>query len=550
MGERTTTGAHLWDRYALMTLAALAGIFVLTQTPRPSDDAYITFRHVKHLAEHGVPSWNLDGPRVLGSTAPAYMTLLAVWSRATFNPDLPSAALMLNALLHAATVILAFACARDLSGSRFVAGLTALLVAFNSVAVVVASQGFENQLLTVTLLSAFLATHRKRWPLALVLASVAPLIRPEGIIATPIVWGALLLQRAWKPMHLVYFGAIPLAWIVFSVAYYGSPIPQSVSVKRFTPIVYWPYTGEPISLLDRALHLPVNLWDTIRAWGLRILINGNRLEAVTNPLRIALGVVVCLVIPAVWIFHAVKRPAMLVYLMYPAGFVLFYAIVGKTSAWYFPSYTILSTIVIVGGGGALLLAMPKIAARKNVWRVCVAVLAFALLAANRYTYHRGDTDDPRRWIYARDANSGDWPGMERERYRSYRAAAERLNLEPNAAQSLALISEIGVFGYYFKGSVYDPVGLCSPTAPSYYPPAESDRIDANGELYRAANNIVPARMVEEEKPDYVVNATIYMPHLLEPDGLLIRDYTRIEADVGTAWNEPVLIFARQPEVDR
>ncbi len=542
--------ARYRDQYALITIAAIAAMFVLAQTPRPSDDAYITFRHVKNLAQHGVPSWNLDGPRVLGSTAPAYMTLLAAWSRITLNPDLPSAALWLNALLHGATVLLAFACARELSASRFAAYLTALVVAFNSVAVVVASQGFENPLLTVTLLSAFIATHRKRWALALVLASVAPLIRPEGIIATPIVWGALLLQRAWKPMHLVYFGAIPLAWLAFSIAYYGSPIPQSVSVKRFTPIVYWPYTGEPISLLDRALHLPVNLWDTIRAWGLRIVINGNRLEAVTNPLRIALGTVLCILIPAVWSFHAARRPSMLVYLLYPAGFVLFYAVVGKTSAWYFPSYTIFMTLLCIGGGGALLRAIPALAKNENAWRVSVAILALALLAVNRYTYHRGETDDPRRWIYARDANSGDWPGMERERYRSYRAAAERLNQEPNAAQSLALISEIGVFGYYFKGRVYDPVGLCSPTAPSYYPPTESDRIDASGEPYRAANNIVPARMIEEEKPDYVVNATIYMPHLLEPGGLLSRDYTRIEADVGTAWNEPVLIFARRPEVDR
>ncbi len=532
---------------AVCVLALLAGIFVLTQTPRPSDDAYITFRHVKHLAEHGVPSWNLDGPRVLGSTTPAYMTLLAVWSRLTFNPDLPSAALMLNALLHAATVILAFACARDLSKSGFIALLTVMLVAFNSVAVVVASQGFENPLLTVTLLACFLATRHARWSLALTLASVAPLIRPEGIVATPIVWGALLLQRAWKPMHFLYFGAIPLAWLVFSFAYYGSPIPQSVSVKRFTPIVYWPYTGEPISLLDRALHFPMNLWAALKGWGLRILINGNRLEAVTNPLRIVLGVLVCLLIPIVLIFHSAKRPAMLVYLLYPAGFLFFYAIVGKTSAWYFPSYTIFSTILIVGGGGVLLLTMPKIAARKNLWRAGVAVLALALLAANRYTYHRGDTNDPRRWIYARDANSGDWPGMERERYRSYRAAAERLNQEPDAAQSLALISEIGVFGYFYKGSVYDPVGLCSPTAPRYYPPDPSELKDAAGEWYRAANNIVPTTMVDAEKPDYIVNASIYFPQLLVNGSAFLRDYERIDADVGTAWGDPVLIYKRRAD---
>ncbi len=530
---------------AALLLAVVAAAFVVSQTLRPSDDAYITYRHAKNLAHHGVPAWNLDGPPVLGSTAPAYMALLALWSRVTFTPDIPSAALWLNALLHGGAVLLVCICARDLTGSRSVALLTAGLIGFNSVIVVVASQGFENPLLLVLLLAAFLATRRKAWSLALALASIAPLVRPEGIIATPIVWTALLLNRAFRPAHLVWFGFVPTAWLLFSVAYYGSPIPQSVAVKRFTPIVFWPYTGESISLLDRALHLPGNVWAALRTWALRVLVNGNRLEAVTNPLRTILGGVVCVIVPVVWVYFARKRPADLVYLLYPACFVLFYAVVGNTSAWYFPSYIAFLLLTLFGGGAALLRPLTARIGGDRAWRAAVGAFALALLAANRYTYHRGDVDDARRWIYARDANSGDWSGMERERYRSYRAAAERLNREPGAAGSTALISEVGVFGYFFDGNVYDPVGLCSPSAPGYYPPPESDLSDANGEPYRAANNVVPTSMLLGEEPDYVVNATIYMPHLLVAGSPLHRDYALLDDRSGTAWGEQVLIFARR-----
>jgi hypothetical protein len=542
-------GAIPWfrDRLlpAVLALAAIAAAFVVSQTARPSDDAYITFRHVKNLASHGVPAWNVDGPRVLGTTAPAYTAVLALWSRATFTRDIPTAALRLNALLHAGAVLLVFVCAKDLAGSGLVALLCAGLVAFNSVIVGVASQGFENSMLTDVLLGSFLAARHARWAPALALASIAPLVRPEGIAATPIVWGALFVHRAFRPVHFVYFGVIPLAWLVFSLAYYGSPIPQSVAAKRFTPIVFWPYTGEPISLFDRVLHLPMNLWAALKSWGLRIVINGNRLEAVTNPLRMALGAVIGLAVPAVFAYHARTRPAMLIYLLYPFLFVGFYALVGHTSAWYFPSYVAFVLVLVFAGGAAAIRPWVVRARGETAWRAAIVLFAAALFATNRYTYHRGDTDDPRPWIYARDANSGDWSGMERERYRSYRAAAERLNREPGAAEATALISEIGVFGYFFDGRVYDPVGLCSPSAPGYYPPSDADLIDSRGRPFRAANNVVPVRMLEGEQPDYVVNATIYMPHLLEPRSSLRRDYELLDDTSGTAWGEPVLIFARR-----
>ncbi|RYG85422.1 hypothetical protein EON77_05610, partial [bacterium] len=42
------------------------------------DDAYITLRYSRHLAEGFGPEWNLEGPRAEGYTAPLWMVLLAL----------------------------------------------------------------------------------------------------------------------------------------------------------------------------------------------------------------------------------------------------------------------------------------------------------------------------------------------------------------------------------------------------------------------------------------------------------------------------------------
>ncbi len=58
-------------------VALAAAWFLVSQRLQPCDDASITFRHLKHLVEHGAPAWNLEGQPVLESDSSAALTPFA-----------------------------------------------------------------------------------------------------------------------------------------------------------------------------------------------------------------------------------------------------------------------------------------------------------------------------------------------------------------------------------------------------------------------------------------------------------------------------------------
>jgi hypothetical protein len=169
-----------------------------------------------------------------------------------------------------------------------------------------------------------------------------------------------------------------------------------------------------------------------------------------------------------------------------------------------------------------------------------AAVSALLLAANNYSLGRGlahkgmmSAADPRGELFER---------FEPERFNAYRRVAGMLNRRRTPPAS-ALISEVGVFGFFYRGEVLDTVGLCTPEALAFYPPPPSDVWgDAGRPL---TDDLTPTRMVLELKPTYVVNALGYVRNLLQPGSPFLREYVLIES-FGTAWGEPLLVFERVP----
>jgi hypothetical protein len=71
----------------VVTIAALVLTLVFFQFT--VDDAYITFRHSLNLVEHGILSWNLEGPREEAFTNPLYVLLGVIGIKAGIKPELP-----------------------------------------------------------------------------------------------------------------------------------------------------------------------------------------------------------------------------------------------------------------------------------------------------------------------------------------------------------------------------------------------------------------------------------------------------------------------------
>ncbi|UCE60757.1 MAG: hypothetical protein JSU63_03200 [Phycisphaerales bacterium] len=539
--------------WLVVVLGVVCAWFLTAQKLQPSDDAYITFRHVRNLLEHGRPAWNLSGDPVLGTTTPAFMLTLALFCRVLWLDRVDQAALYLNAVFQFLSVLLSYLIARDLFRRTVPAILFALLIGFNSVSAYISSQGFESTMLTAAVLGGLYFVRAGRVSLGLVLASVAPLIRPEGILLTPLLWGHILLKRRFKKRLLFAYLTVPLAWLAVSAAYYGSPIPHAIQAKKRFPSIYKPYTGNDVRLLPRlpgALHQAVGLWEDPA--GTLVLTGSASREFETTVGRwrrwiLSLGLPLALIC-------AIARPdGAMLYWLYAPLFLLLYGWIGHTQPWYFPSFVVFSILLLFGGWVcAIDLALSRLTRRNDgriPWwrglRFGATLLVFlALMTVNNYSANTGQYDHAHRGpIFPRNPWGSLWNLWEVQRYGYYRKAAEFLNSQ-TTGDAVVLMSEVGVFGYFYPGDVIDTVGLCSPEALAFYPPPEWDIRDSQGRYYTKANNFTPTEMVMALKPDYVVNSRFYLFNLFRRGSFFPEEYEEISR-FGRVWGQPLLVFRRR-----
>lgn len=213
---------------AIVLLAVLAA--ELAVTAWQSDDAYITFRTVDNLfTGHGL-RWNAD-ERVQSYTHPLWL-LLAVGCRAIAG-ELYVSTLLLGALLTLA----AAAGLLRLNTATPLAGLALLLVLVGSKAFVdYGTSGLENPLtgLLLVLLAGRLAAP-KPWIWVPLLAALLALTRPDALLlALPAVLFSLAALRGQPRRRWLAWGLAwtPLVlWELFSLAYYGSAIPNTAWAK-------------------------------------------------------------------------------------------------------------------------------------------------------------------------------------------------------------------------------------------------------------------------------------------------------------------------------
>lgn len=208
------------------------------------DDAYITFRTVDNLLNgHGL-RWNVD-ERVQTYTHPLWMFLMAAAAAVSGEVFYTSVAVSLACVL-AAFVLAArvFASAGD---PVFRTGLFVLCFTASKSVFDYSSSGLENPLLYL-LMAAFwlrfpfnrdaLGRQRARdFALLCALFSLSFLVRPDAVLmfAPAVAWvGLSILPRlGWRAVLLAgLIGALPaLAWVAFSLFYYGFPLPNTYYAK-------------------------------------------------------------------------------------------------------------------------------------------------------------------------------------------------------------------------------------------------------------------------------------------------------------------------------
>ncbi len=387
-----------------LLLLAITRFVVWVQIPGGAEDAYITYRFSRNLAEgHGLV-YNL-GERVMGFSSPVWVVWNALGQWVTHQPLLWSRVTALGADVVTLLIVGALLVR---SASVASAWCFTFFFAVWPYFANVSMSGMESSLmLSLIPLSAALVAVRS--PGGGVALAALALVRPEGVAAAAIV----AIGARWRE-RLVALALAALGYGALA-AYFGTVLPQSVVAKALTYGTLGPWAGR--FWWEWLLPFPFGRWpdrgDTAMLVGLSILM--------------APGLV--LGVRALWkerggALALASAAALAVWIGYSwLGVAYFW--------WYF---------AVPLGGIAMVAAVgvPRLARGPAVY-VSAALMVVGM------------------WTIAQSLYVGRW----QEESQSFGPAARYLSTHALPGEK-AMLEPIGMIGYTAPVTVVDEVGLVSP----------------------------------------------------------------------------------------
>ncbi|MEZ4767714.1 MAG: hypothetical protein R2844_04740 [Caldilineales bacterium] len=394
----------------------------------PNDDAYITYRVARNLAQGIGPVYN-PGEHVLTVTTPGYALLLAAIS------PLSGDFVLLGFLLNGLALLAVGALLIDLSRTT----LAALVAVTLTLTFPLLSEalGMETPLYLAAILAAFAAFQRatasgsdprrqERWLMATAAAAAAAfLLRPDGLLVALAIGAywlatARLRRTPWKA--LAVFALLVTPWLLFATGYYGSPVPNTLPAKATQALT-----------------------QAIPRWGAGLLTAADD-WALLTPVAAALAVVGL----ALTLLRQQKDRLPL--LLWAALFVAGHVLLGVRS--YFWYYVPLMPVVALLAGDAVAAAADWLAARPgrhqhaHLIRAALIACLVALALLPLLPVARSLAQQPEL----------------RRREEAYLQTAETLRemCSESKAPPLVGLAEIGLIGYVSNCRIVDFAGLLQP----------------------------------------------------------------------------------------
>lgn len=441
-GRLATILARHWLLLAAIALAVGARVAFWVGVGRVWEDALITLAAVENVFR-GIGLTQHGGEGHVYSYTSALSVLVPLLSEAIHRGTGLAAMRVASVLASVAACTYAYLIARRL---RFNPWATAFVLAYLAVdwnQVLYGMAGMETEIaVALALASAYhlLAGHGARLGFALGLALLA---RPDLLLLIIPALVAVVLSSRWRALATAAMTAAVVApWLVFTLVYYGTIVPGTISVKAtryvsippfrgfdFTPQVAWVTANVPVNLLG-ALQRFVPFYADSAVVGAPLPF---RVLALT-----AVGVVALAVVGVV----AYRREAGWLALAACCGLWLIYRVLFLPPFyydWYVPPFAALVVLLAAGGLTAMAPRAPAVA-------VALAVILVAGYAAPLV---------PLSVISERVQR--DIEGQVRIPLARYLAA--------NVPKGQPVISEsAGYVGYYSGVKLYDYPGLTSPTS--------------------------------------------------------------------------------------
>ncbi len=508
----------------LIVVACVAFAARLVPGPRTIDDAFITFRYSRNIVEgHGFV-YN-PGSRTLGTTTPLYTLLMAAAGLITGSEAYPWFALVINALADAGSSVLLALLMVRLTGYLPVAALVGIAWAINPVSVTFAIGGMETSVAILWQVAAVYAyvSRYERW--MVFFAALGILTRIDTVI-----WAGLLLLHQlvtrWNdrrhdasnrwfdrlPWQSWTVGAaVVTPWYVFSLAYFGTLLPRSLSAKRLV------YVVDDLQAVIRLLqHVATPFFDhkTLGIPG------------------IAMGLALYPALAAIGTLYAVyRKPRLLPFLVYPWLYFAIFSIMNPLIfRWYLapmlPAYLLAIILGVWVVAHALSEALGWFSLRHGVVGGVAAIVVVFLL--NAWVLHPDHGRD-------RPAPAMAWHKIEL----NYRKMAEALRVDFGISdETLVAAGDIGAVGFYSRARILDTVGLVTPEVSAYYPLDRTLLVDG-------ANYAVPPQIILDYRPDYIILMEDSVHNGLARESQFEALYARVRFIPTEYYGEGMLLYQRR-----
>jgi hypothetical protein len=221
------------DRLVRIAINILAGALALwvsiaAAPPILGDDAAIGLRYAERIANGQGFTYN-DHERVCGTSSPLWTLLISLGPRAGLTVE--HATRVLASLFFTTAAVLASMVALEVGGV-LAALCVALAIPGDAFWRTQALTGLELPLSLSLGLATILALGRRRESLAGVLLGLAIVTKLDAIaLMLGVAVSYMVLLRRIPLRMLAIAALVTLPWYVFAIAYFGSPLPQSLAAK-------------------------------------------------------------------------------------------------------------------------------------------------------------------------------------------------------------------------------------------------------------------------------------------------------------------------------
>jgi hypothetical protein len=239
---------------AAIAIGLAARIVTWVVTERRLDDAMITLKFDKNLAAGAGLVHNLGDGHVQGFTSALSVLVPLPGELVAAGGGLLTIRLV-SLLAFVATAIFAYRILRELGVGPWPIGFALAYLALDQNQIFYGVAGMETQIAVAVLLGGIYYVLTEDFVRSGVALGLAPLARPDFVLwLVPAFLFLLFRNRRAAGKAALIAAAIVVPWLIFTSAYYGSPVPNTIAAKALVFSPHLPSLLDPGGWIDYLRH--------------------------------------------------------------------------------------------------------------------------------------------------------------------------------------------------------------------------------------------------------------------------------------------------------